>query len=278
MMAAAMSSVAQSGMQIRQRPWDSRIHRVRELQEQHAPAAAVLRFYEKVLEFQRDVAASSYSVIDSGLPLREQVDLEFAASKVPAILSLTIQSAPDALVRKAESLQQTGKESWHATLRSTLLIGASELELDATDAFLARACLQPMMENLQSQLPVDPNYQQSVCPACGGYPQAAVLRPEGDGARRWLLCSLCLREWVFRRVVCPWCGEEDKEKLPRYTAEECAHVRVEGCDTCRRYLKSVDLTLDGRAVPLADEVALAVLDVWAVEHGYTKIVPNLMGF
>jgi hypothetical protein len=39
----------------------------------------------------------------------------------------------------------------------------------------------------------------------------------------------------------------------------------------------VDLTIEGRAIPLVDEVALAVLDVWAAEHGYTKIARNLMG-
>jgi FdhE protein len=87
-----------------------------------------------------------------------------------------------------------------------------------------------------------------------------------------------LKEWLFRRVVCPWCGEEDKEKLPRYSAEECSHVYVSACDVCKRYLKSVDMTIEGRAEPLVDEVALAALDVWVSERGYQKIIPNLMGF
>jgi hypothetical protein len=32
------------------------------------------------------------------------------------------------------------------------------------------------------------------------------------------------------------------------------------------------------AVPLVDEAAFSVLDVWATDRHYTKIVPNLMGF
>jgi hypothetical protein len=36
--------------------------------------------------------------------------------------------------------------------------------------------------------------------------------------------------------------------------------------------------VDGLAVPLVDEVGLAVYDVWATDRGYTKIVPNLLGF
>jgi formate dehydrogenase maturation protein FdhE len=30
-------------------------------------------------------------------------------------------------------------------------------------------------------------------------------------------------------------------------------------------------------VPIVDEVASAPLDVWAIEHGYTKIELNLVG-
>jgi FdhE protein len=106
----------------------------------------------------------------------------------------------------------------------------------------------------------------------------AVLRPEGDAAGRWLLCSFCLREWPFRRLICPWCREEDKAKLPRFSSEDWPSVHVEACDTCRRYLKAIDLTVDGLAVPVVDEAAFAVLDVWATDRGYAKIVPNLIGF
>ena len=55
-------------------------------------------------------------------------------------------------------------------------------------------------------------------------------------------------------------------------------MRVEACDTCKYYLKSVDMTVDGLAVPIVDEVATAPLDMWAIEHGFSKISPNLMGF
>jgi FdhE protein len=106
----------------------------------------------------------------------------------------------------------------------------------------------------------------------------AVLKPEGEGASRSLLCSFCLCEWPFRRVICPWCGEEDKERLPRYSSAEWNYVHVEACETCKHYLKAVDLSVNGLAIPLVDEAALAVLDVWATERGYVKIIPNLIGF
>ena len=118
---------------------------------------------------------------------------------------------------------------------------------------------------------------QPLCPFCGEKPVAAVLRPEGDGAKRFLLCSLCFTEWEFRRLLCPNCGEEDKDKLPIYTADEFPHVRVEACDSCHVYLKAVDLTKNGLAVPEVDELASGALDLWAAEHGYTKLQTNLFG-
>jgi FdhE protein len=77
--------------------------------------------------------------------------------------------------------------------------------------------------------------------------------------------------------VCPSCGEEDNHKLPVYTADEFDYIRVEACDTCKSYIKSVDLTKNGHAELAVDEIAAAALDLWAREHGYEKIELNLMG-
>ena len=116
---------------------------------------------------------------------------------------------------------------------------------------------------------------QPTCPFCFDHPLVAILRPEGDGGRRTLLCGRCFTEWEFRRLMCPGCGEEDREKLPVYTSPEFPHIRVEACDTCRRYIKAVDLTRDGTAVPEVDEIAALPLDLWAMENHYDKLAPNL---
>jgi len=274
-MAAAMALTSKFGISDCQTRWESRLNRARELQRQYPAAAALLRFYETILGFQRELASDFKASVRPGVGLRQQIDVTVASLGVPSILALADKYGPEALRLHARNLRQAGETSWKKILDSALVGGQ---DLSAFDSFFARACLQPIAENLQTQLPADANYGKNVCPACGGFAQLAVLRPEGEGASRWLLCSFCLREWVFRRIVCPWCGEEDKEKLPRYSAAECGHVLVEGCDTCQKYLKAVDMTIDGHAEPLVDEAALAVLDVWAADHGYTKIVQNLIGF
>ena len=136
---------------------------------------------------------------------------------------------------------------------------------------------QPVAERKARLCGTVPATVQPLCPRCGEKPVAAVLRPEGEGGKRFLLCSLCSSEWEFRRLLCPHCGEEDQEKLAIYGAEQFPHVRVEACDSCRVYLKAIDLTRDGLAIPEVDELAAVSLDLWAAEHGYTKLQVNIAG-
>ena len=137
--------------------------------------------------------------------------------------------------------------------------------------------LQPYAEFLADGSDHKPGNDGASCPFCGAKPLVGVLRPEGDGAKRFLICSLCSTEWPFRRILCPGCGEEAVNKLAVYTANDFTHVRVEGCDTCQRYIKTVDLTKNGLAVPIVDELATIPLNLWAQEHGYTKLRTNLLG-
>jgi FdhE protein len=139
--------------------------------------------------------------------------------------------------------------------------------------FFWRVLMQPYAEHFRKP----EEGAGSTCPSCGGKPVVGVLRGEGDGAKRALICHLCRLEWPYRRVICPNCGEEDKEKLPVYIAEQIDSVRLDACDTCRTYLKSVDLTKDGFAIPEVDEIATVALNLWADEHGYSKIETNILG-
>jgi formate dehydrogenase maturation protein FdhE len=54
-------------------------------------------------------------------------------------------------------------------------------------------------------------------------------------------------------------------------------VRVEVCESCHKYIKGIDLTAYGLAVPVVDEIAALPLDIWAAEQGYKKIEMNLIG-
>jgi FdhE protein len=256
--------------------WDARLLRVKELADLHKPIASALHFYHLVLEFQAEISSRSKHIINPDVPLRAQIDVAAVVSELPDLLSLGAQHGPESLRDAAHQWNSSGEQKWIQAIQSAL--DPDRPPFAGPEDFFTRACLQPVAENLQLQLAEDTYSGNNVCPACGGLPQMAVLQPEGDAAGRWLFCSFCLRQWAFRRLICPWCREENKEKLPRFSSEEWPAVHVEACDTCQRYLKAIDMTVDGLAVPLIDETAFSVLDVWAADRGYSKIVPNLMGF
>ena len=92
---------------------------------------------------------------------------------------------------------------------------------------------------------------------------SAASASGSDGAGRWLGCGLCGTEWQTNRIRCPACGETDPHRLPGWQSDTYPAARVEACDTCHRYVKSVDLTVDGRAVPEVDELR----SLWASTSG-----------
>lgn len=257
--------------------WEKRIRRARDLATQYPAAAEMLNFYGEVAAFQKqifDAAAGEGLRPDPMRPLGEQLVASAVTNRFPAFVELVVKNGPPGLAKAARELRQQGPEQWRALLDSR----PDGEYADPTHPFFARACLQPVAEYLALDSRVQfSGYSGSSCPVCGGKPQLGVLRPEGDGGKRSLVCSWCATEWEFRRILCPNCSEEDHGKLPRFSAEDFPHIRVEACDTCKRYLKSVDLTINGLAVPVVDEIAAAPLDLWAAEHGYEKIELNLMG-
>jgi FdhE protein len=217
--------------------WDRRIERAAELAKTCESAAEMLRFYGEIARLQKTVYEEQPADV---LP------------HLPALLSLVKRVGPGPLVRMAEEDIEEG-------------------------GFFQRCLLQPYYEYRAGLSDVDRNVVQRDCPFCGEKPQVGVLRGEGDGAKRSLICSLCLTEWDFRRLLCPGCGEEGPDRLPVYTAEEFSYVRIEACDTCHMYIKAVDLSRNGLAVPVVDELATVSLNLWAEEHGYTKVQLNLLG-
>jgi len=229
--------------------WDQRIHRAEELAREIPATSELLTFYGEIARFQKRVFEACP---DSGL-----------SCWTPVLLDLVARIGPPVLAEAARTLDPA--------LFDSLNCAVPELQ------FFARALRQPYLEALAARNAVPARNAGAQCPACGEKPQATIRRGEGEGGKRFLLCSMCSSEWEFRRILCPGCGEENKDKLPVFTSEQFPYVHLEACDTCGGYLKSINLTKDGRAVPQADEIATTALNIWAEEQGYTKIQVNLLG-
>jgi formate dehydrogenase maturation protein FdhE len=279
--------------------WDHRIRRATELTSTYPFASEGLRFYARVATFQKSLYAEMHKAlgnspkISADRPLRDELDLFLLLPHFSPFLSIIQQVAPTPMVQAAAALAQTGpagwqraiEDFWHGDLELTAPVeDAAQIDFPdsrgtiPSDRLLAWIFLQPYAEYLadhRETLVVDGT--PSTCPLCGGKPVVGVLRSEGDGAKKSLICMLCSHEWTFRRIYCPACGEEREPQMAFYSAPEIAHVRVDVCDTCHTYLKSIDLTRMGLAVPVVDELATIPLDLWAREHGYQKLQVNLLG-
>lgn len=255
--------------------WKKRAARARELAAENSGAAELLRFYAPVLEFQgRVYLAVSRGAPDRERALRAQLDPNLLVPLFPELLSAVEAQGTPKLRETARELKRRGEPRWRELLLD--YAGGQKPELGPED-FFARACVEPYAEHLAVQLGASNPQTVSSCPTCAGKPMLAILRPEGEGAKRSLLCSFCLTEWDYRRLLCPSCGEDKELNLPVFTSEGLPHIRLESCDTCRHYLLCVDLSKTGLAVPLVDQVAAAPLDLWATEKGYTKVATHLLG-
>ncbi len=221
---------------------------------------------------------------------------------LPYVIDVSVTAGPDRL--RSEVIQRAHSED----AREILGRWVEGVEQPVVDRFLGRASLGPVLEALGPGAravcagPRDSRH----CPDCGGPPQLSFFSQATDDLAtgpRVLLCSRCGQTWGYARMTCAGCGESESAKLnvfsehgttssergnvvrglspgPSVARSDAVfpHMRIEACDTCRKYLLSVDLAADAGAVPLVDEMAAIPLDLFARERGYNKIITNLMGF
>ncbi len=242
--------------------WTARIERAEQLQEEHEAAAELLGFYASLLRLQQSIYQD---MISTG-----RAEIVHLAHYAPSLLHLVETSAPQAMAELAHGLHQTKWETVLATQWS-----AQRNNQTITADFFVCALLQPYAEILSRDTPAVDGPR---CPYCNSLPHLAVMRPEGEGARRFLYCGFCAAEWGYRRLKCVNCGEEDKERLPSFKSGKFGHIYLAGCENCHTTLKCIDLGVDGHAVPAVDDIASVSLSLWAHEEGYRPVSPNLFGF
>jgi FdhE protein len=257
--------------------WEKQIQRADELASRADGSKELLSFYAQLLRAQRNVYDALRSHQD-WLPSGElERDLPLLTKTFPEFLKTIEAYGPTTLAAEARELLTTDEcvlaerllSYWHSP---------SDLQ------FFEKAFLQPYLRWVAASgaRPVgrDILASERYCPFCGGSPQVSFLQNQettAESGNRDLICATCLSSWEFRRVVCANCGEERPAKLGYFHSPKFDHVRVEACDTCKHYIKAVDLTRVGFASPIVDEIDAAPLDLWAREHGYTKIELNLVG-
>ena len=205
--------------------------------------------------------------------LDEDADrLAFAAA---SIARYAAEEGPDALAEQSRARQKDLPSTTRARLLAFWMGDTSSAE-----DYLSRAILRPYVEVLRAlNRAPDRVHGRGQCPFCGGRPWIAARRDASsmEGARRMLGCSLCGGEWLFGRILCPACFEGEPARLPHFQSDKHPNVRIEACETCHRYVKSLDLSEDARPIPEVDDLVSLSMDLWAIEQGFERIEPGLAG-
>lgn len=287
--------------------WDRRIARARELAATYPFAREILLFYSQLAVFQKSsylqypAASISRSQGCNSLPaVLDEIDLGRLLLRWRPFLSLLESEAPGPLAEFAGKFKVNDvaaasgllRAAWPTTgiiaegeglvplngERPTIFARDSE-GCASFERFCAYAFLQPFAEFLADHAEIPrPEMRLSRCPYCGSPPLVGVLRPEGEGAKRSLVCIFCRTEWDYLRIGCSACNEWREEKLCVYTTSKFEAVRVEACETCKAYIKTINLTQSGLAVPEVDDLAALPLDLWADENGYHRATRNFLCF
>ena len=277
--------------------------RIARLQEERPAYREILDFYALILEEQMKIRPQlriTSAHLDEELvktrqnkdaPLlgREgfQVDLDAAQKLFYTVGEIGQRTTPKMgdEIPKIEEAVESGRLDLRDLLSRHYDEGhlnreAGRLALDkGILSFLVKVSVRPyleaQMEELREAVDLE-TWLKRNCPLCGSLPQMAELRDEGG--KRYLECSFCGCQWRWERIACPYCPNREHESLQYLFSEEEEAYRVDLCDQCEGYIKTVDSRkLDYEPSLHLEDIATIHLDILAVEKGYRRPVNTPWG-
>ena len=137
-------------------------------------------------------------------------------------------------------------------------------------AFIVYSSIKPSLslcaEQLSAYLDKGKPWGKGYCPICGSPPGLSMFQGEGE---RFLFCSFCWHKWSSKRLYCPFCDNTDSKSLNYLYTEEEKEYRVDLCDKCKKYIKTIDTRKTERIIYLPlEQVTTLHLDIKAKEMKY----------
>jgi formate dehydrogenase maturation protein FdhE len=243
--------------------WQQRADRARHLASRSPASHDILIFIAELNAAQEQITRS-VTHWGSLLGCRELVS-QLVERRGPLPLRETAQSFDDA------ACEQALRRYWTC------------MDTESTRSFFARALLQTVLASGKQGIVADhlgtrpAQMVATRCPQCGDLPQVGCLRTQGHGKSQSLCCSLCFHEWPYPRAHCAACGEHSENNLSYYDSPGFHHFQLQACESCHRYLLTVDLSSEPAAIPDIDELVALPLNLWIQEQGYRRIQLNLIG-
>ena len=273
--------------------------RAQQLKEKRPGYGALLDFYVAVRESQiasRDsVGVDSVKVkkngkglpAEEGLPLvgKEDfpIDMEASIDLFRSLCRLGSAANPH-VASQVEKIEQAFHDGT-MDLKALFTGGGKEQAIEKVAAdrgldrqvlsFLVRSSTRPSIEAGREQLrgEFDPEtWRKTRCPVCGSPPTLSLLR--GDGGMRYSLCSYCGCQWRIDRLSCSVCGGKEQGALHYFYGEGEDACRIDLCDACHHYIKTIDYRNLEESDPCLEDLATLHLDLLAAQKGYRRAVPN----
>jgi FdhE protein len=273
--------------------------RIQQIKKKRPGYVEILEFYQKVKEAQDKIKASLRTApiklkkkskdlsTEEGFSLIRKEDFPLDIEISVNLFETLCQIGKEANPRMAE---QVGKirevlGSGKIDLKNLLKKGLTEqwVEQAADESgldkkvflFLIQCSIKPSVEATVEQLrtELDPEtWLKGYCPVCGSLPSLSLLKEEVG--KRYLLCSFCGYQWRIDRLFCPFCTNKDQRSLHYFHGEgEEAH-RIDLCDKCHQYIKTIDFRKIEEFDPVLEDLATLHLDILANQKGYKKPTPN----
>ena len=141
--------------------------------------------------------------------------------------------------------------------------------------FLIDSSVKPSIEagvqELLNEIDTE-TWMKGYCPVCGSLPFLSLLKEEVG--KRFLLCSYCGYRWRIDRLICPFCNNSEQESLHYLYSEGEEAYRIDLCDKCHQYIKTIDLRKIEASDLSLEDLATLHLDITASQKGYKRPVPS----
>ena len=247
-------------------------HQIDLLEKSNQIAPEFIEFYQQILLIQHkyknlidksklSILASTVDIeqrLSEGRPLIDAtnfyVDKQFAESMVQEVVDFLKQSREQNEIDDILKIDSASENKYFALINIlknfvfedkdyfSELTKNIDVKLELL-IFIARTMDLPLLEAHREVLRPDShlikaNWLRPFCPTCGSV--AAMGRLEKKLGQKFLWCSVCNTQWNFQRIQCPFCLNIDQAKSRYFFVEEDSPYRVDVCDNCKRYIKTID--------------------------------------
>ena len=221
-----------------------------------------------------------------GLPLIDLTDKEFDLKRSRDYFYTLIQAAEKRVPELEQSISDIVDDpdfDWETSVRASFDCKANEADARTTEAdreeessidlidLLLEESLRPELEIIAKKYGervAKSDWTEGYCPICGKEPKIGEIRKDEEG-KRYLFCHQCGFKWYFHRIKCPFCGNDEQQSLAYFEVEGEERYRVDVCNKCWRYIKTVELPKSGDEPDMdVEDIATLHLDMIAYDEGY----------